>query len=248
MVFTITSHPFFESICINGVIAGAAYYTKMVRKSGIIGGLLVGIPIYYFLGYRGFLVLFTMFILGTLTTKIGFKTKKEKGIAEEAEGARGFKNAIAKCLPGVFFAAGVWFGDWDSGTFARMMGLAFVASFATGTFDTVSSEIGQVYGKLTVTLIPTRRVHPGTEGAVSLEGTVAGLIATALIILLSYGLHLIGNSKAILTVLASAFIANLVESILGSQFEQKRLLGKFETNLINTLLGGILAIFLFRIL
>jgi uncharacterized protein (TIGR00297 family) len=248
MEFTFSSHPLFESLLVNGIIAGIAYYTKTVRRSGVIGGLIVGIPIYFFLGYHGFLILFSMFILGTLATKVGYKTKQEKGIAEEAEGARGFKNAIAKCLPGVFFAAGVWFGDWDSGTFARLMGLAFVASFATGAFDTVSSELGQVYGKRAFTLIPIRRVNPGTEGAVSLEGTVAGLIAAVLIIFLGYGMHLLGDKKAILIAIISAFISNLVESMLGSQFEHRQLLGKFESNLIMTILGGILAIFLFKII
>ena len=248
MEFYYTNYPFLEAIFINGIIATAAYFTKMVRKSGIIGGLLVGIPIYYFLGYRGFPILFTMFILGTLATKVGFKSKLEKGLAEEAGGARGFKNAIAKCLPGVCFALGTFFSDEYSGFFFQAMALGFVTSFATGAFDTVSSELGQVYGKRAFTLIPIRRVKPGTEGAVSLEGTGAGMIAAVIIILLGFALNLVGSGKAIFIAVSCAFIANLVESILGSQLEQKQLLGKFETNLINTILGGILAVFLLRIL
>lgn len=247
-----TNHPFFEAILINGVIATAAYFTKVVRKSGIIGGLLVGIPIYYFLGYRGFPILFTMFILGTLATKVGFKTKQDKGLAEEAEGARGIKNVLAKCLPGVCFAFGALFADDYNGFFFKAMILGFVTSFATGAFDTVSSEIGQVYGKRAFTLVPFRRVKPGTEGAVSLEGTIAGLFAAIIIILLGYWLILVNCpmrfKKAFYFPLIAVLISNLVESILGSQLEQKHILGKFGTNLINTILGGILAIFLLKIL
>jgi uncharacterized protein (TIGR00297 family) len=252
MEFHYTAYPFLEAIFINGIIATAAYFRKLVRKSGIIGGLLVGIPIYYFLGYRGFPVLFAMFLLGTLATKVGFKTKQEKGLAEEEGGARGIKNVIAKCLPGVCFALAASFTDSDSGFFFEAMILGFITSFATGAFDTVSSELGQVYGKRAFTLIPPRRVKPGTEGAVSLEGTIAGLIAAIVIILLGYWLILAHCPMQFITAffipLVAAFVSNLVESILGSQFEQKQLLGKFGTNLINTIFGGILAIFLFRVL
>jgi uncharacterized protein (TIGR00297 family) len=246
------NHSFFMALIINGVIAAAAYFTKVVKKSGIIGGLLVGIPIYYFLGYRGFLILFAMFLLGTLATKVGFKTKQGLGLAEPDEGARGFKNVIAKCLPGVCFAFASSFVLEYNGFFFKAMIIGFVASFAAGAFDTVSSEIGQVYGKRAFTLIPLKRVKPGTEGAVSLEGTIAGLIAAIIVILLGYWLILsncpMPFRKAFYFPIIAVIVSNIIESILGSQLEQKHLLGKFGTNLTNTVLAGFIAIFLLKIL
>ncbi|MCX7920233.1 MAG: DUF92 domain-containing protein [bacterium] len=246
------THSFIQAILVNGIIAGIAYYTKVVRKSGIIGGLLVGIPIYYFLGYRGFIILFAMFILGTLATKIGFRTKQDLGLAEAEAGARGFTNVIAKCLPGVVFAFLSSFADEYSGFFFKAMSLGFITSFATGAFDTVSGEIGQVYGKRAFTLLPPKKAKPGTEGAISFEGTLAGLLAALIVILLGYWLILsqcpMKFKQAVFIPITAAIIANLIESILGSQFEQKQLLGKFGSNLINITLGGTLAVLLFRIL
>jgi uncharacterized protein (TIGR00297 family) len=252
------NHSLLLAILINGIIAGIAYYTKVVQKSGIIGGLIVGTLIYYFLGYQGFVILFTMFILGTLATKVGFKTKQSLGIAESDEGARGLKNVISKCLPSVIFAMIAWIADISgaelSGFFFKSMILGFIASFATGAFDTVSSEIGQVYGKHPFTLIPPKRVKPGTEGAISVVGSLAGLIAAIIVILLGYWLLTSHFSirmpfrKAFYFPLYAVIIANLVESILGSQLEQKKLLGKFGSNLTNTVIAGFLTVFFLKVL
>ncbi|MFB3895499.1 MAG: TIGR00297 family protein [bacterium] len=250
------NHSLVFAILINGIIAAIAYYTKTVQKSGIIGGLIVGILTYYFLGYQGYVILFSMFIMGTLATKVGFQSKQALGVAESDEGARGLSNVIAKCLPSVVFALVAWIADISgaeyNGFFFKAMLLGFVASFATGAFDTVSSEIGQVYGKRPFTLIPPKRVKPGTEGAVSLVGTLAGLIAAIIVILLGYWLLLskcpMPFRKAFKYPLIAVIIANIIESVLGSQLEQKKLLGKFGTNLTNTVLAGTIAILLLKVL
>jgi uncharacterized protein (TIGR00297 family) len=53
--------------------------------------------------------------------------------------------------------------------------LGFVASFCSKLSDTVSSEIGKAYGRTTYLITTMSRVPAGTEGAVSLEGTLAGV-------------------------------------------------------------------------
>lgn len=55
--------------------------------------------------------------------------------------------------------------------------LGFVASFCSKLSDTVSSEIGKAYGKTTYLITTMRLVPAGTEGAVSAEGTLAGVAA-----------------------------------------------------------------------
>ena len=49
--------------------------------------------------------------------------------------------------------------------------------------DTASSEIGKAYGRRTFLITTLRPVPPGTEGAVSLEGTTAGAVAALLVAL-----------------------------------------------------------------
>lgn len=55
-----------------------------------------------------------------------------------------------------------------------------MASFCSKLSDTVSSEVGKAYGKTTYLVTTFQRVPRGTEGAVSLEGTAAGVAAAVL--------------------------------------------------------------------
>jgi uncharacterized protein (TIGR00297 family) len=57
--------------------------------------------------------------------------------------------------------------------------MAFVASFASKLGDTTSSEVGKAYGRTTYLVTTLQRVPRGTEGAISAEGTLAGIAAAA---------------------------------------------------------------------
>jgi uncharacterized protein (TIGR00297 family) len=120
--------------------------------------------------------------------------------------------------------------------------LAYVASFSTKLSDTTSSEIGKAYGKRTFLITTFQPVPPGTEGAVSLEGTVAGLVAALLLALLGWGLGLVSFVGVALCVLA-ALIANYIESLIGAKWQEKySWLTNEVVNGINTTLGAGLAV------
>ena len=55
--------------------------------------------------------------------------------------------------------------------------LALVAALTAGGSDTVASEIGKAWGRSTFLVTTLNRVPPGTPGAMSLEGTAAGVLA-----------------------------------------------------------------------
>jgi uncharacterized membrane protein len=76
-------------------LALVAYVAGSVRRSGLAGGLLVGIPIYLFLGAGGFAVLALMFVMGTALTRWRYAGKERLGVAEEKGGARGMTHALA---------------------------------------------------------------------------------------------------------------------------------------------------------
>ena len=52
-------------------------------------------------------------------------------------------------------------------------------SSATKLADTFASEIGKAYGKTTFLITTLEKVPPGTEGAISAEGTAADAAAEA---------------------------------------------------------------------
>ena len=54
--------------------------------------------------------------------------------------------------------------------------VGFVAALTAGGSDTVASEIGKAFGRHTWMVHTSRAVPPGTPGAISLEGTAAGLV------------------------------------------------------------------------
>ena len=93
------------------------------------------------------------------------------GIAEERGGRRGAGNAIANC--GVAAVAAVAAAPRRHTDGSAL--LALVAALTAGGSDTVASEIGKAWGRSTFLVTTLGRVKPGTPGAMSLEGTAAGL-------------------------------------------------------------------------
>ena len=122
--------------------------------------------------------------------------------------------------------------------------LGYVASLATKLSDTFASEIGKAYGKTTFLITTLQRVSPGTEGAISAEGTAASIVGGALISL--FGL-LVGfiSPKAVPISIFAAFVATNIESVLGATLQGKKNLEWMTNevvNFINTLIGAAIAI------
>jgi uncharacterized protein (TIGR00297 family) len=120
--------------------------------------------------------------------------------------------------------------------------LGYVASFSTKLSDTTASEVGKAYGKNTFLITTLQPVPRGTEGAVSLEGTLAGIVASIAIALISWGVNLINPLGIIWSVIA-AFIATNLESVIGATLQSKYIwLTNEVVNIFNTLIGAIAAI------
>ena len=218
------------AVLVNVVFGLLGYRVGGVRRSGLLGGLLVGIPIYLFLGWRGFAVLAVMFVLGTVLTRMGYSRKQRMGVAEEKKGARGASHALANA--GI--AALCAFLSWMTSN--PIWTLAYVAALATSSMDTAGSEIGPLWGRRTISLRNLRPVPPGTEGAVSLEGTLGGMAAALVLGITGAGLGLYSSSGVSLVVLA-ATLGNLYEGIVGS----RGLLPHTWLNATNTLVGALAA-------
>lgn len=230
MNLEVLQHNGLPAVLVNGVLSLLALKSGSVRPSGAVGGLVVGIPIYLFLGWPGFAVLGGMFVIGTLLTRMGYARKERMGVAEARGGARGASHAFANAGVAALAAALAW------GTEAPAWVLVFVGAFATATMDTAGSEIGPLWGRRTISLKNGRAVPPGTEGAVSLEGTLGGLVVATVLALVAWGTGLLPAS-GIGPVVIGAALGNLYEGILGS----RKLLPHAWLNATNTLVGGLCA-------
>lgn len=220
---------------VNLVLAGLGYASRGVNVSGAIAGFLVGTLIYACLDWPGYLLLLAFFVLGTAATKLGYQRKAAQGLAQEGGGRRGAKHALANTS----VAAVCAFFALTTGH-PELFTLAFAAAFATKTSDTASSEIGQLWGRRTFLLTTLRPVPRGTEGAVSLEGTVAGILASVLVAVLGAAVGLYGYPWVWVVVLA-AFVGTTLESLVGATLEKRGLLDNEAVNFLNTLTGALTA-------
>ena len=201
-------------LAINGplAIAGLATSQKALTKAGVIHATILGLLVWGSLGWRGYAIVAIYFLLGTSVTKIGMKEKEEKGIAEKRGGARGPENVWGSALTGAVCAIASL--CWVSPIWL----LGYASSFAAKLADTTSSEIGKAYGKRTFLITSLKPVPPGSEGAVSLEGTLAGWLAASVLTAVAYGLGAIPLSWVWICWLA-AIVATTFESWMGATIQ-----------------------------
>jgi uncharacterized protein (TIGR00297 family) len=218
---------------INGVLAGVAYAVRTVNLSGVFGGFFVGFAIYAFLDWRGFLLLLSFFVLGSACTKLGYKRKAAARLAQEEGGRRGARHAFANA--GVATACALFAALTGHPV---LFGLAFAAAFATAAADTASSEIGQLLGRRTFLITTFRAVPRGTEGAVSLEGTLAGIAASLIVAALGAAVGLY-PWLGVAAIAVAAFLGTTFESIVGAALEKRQLLDNEALNFLNTLVGAL---------
>jgi uncharacterized protein (TIGR00297 family) len=131
--------------------------------------------------------------------------------------------------------------DSTTGISSSLYLLAFVASLATKLADTFASEIGKAFGKTTFLITTLERVEPGTEGAVSLEGTLAAVVGGCALSVYAYAIGLLESRGAVWISTVAAFLATNVESVLGATLQGKKGMSWMSNevvNFINTLVGG----------
>jgi uncharacterized protein (TIGR00297 family) len=110
-----------------------------------------------------------------------------------------------------------------------------------GGSDTVASEIGKAWGRSTFLVTTFSRVKPGTPGAMSLEGTAAGLVAAFALAAIGAAFDLI-PAGAMIAVVAGATVGALVESALGATLEGPGILNNDMLNFINTAVAAVAAL------
>lgn len=226
------------AIVVNAAVAFAGYAARAVGISGALIGAVLGAAVMVSLGWPGWGLLFATFAAAVIASRAGLRRKVLLGIAEGRGGRRGAANALANT--GLAAAAAVLSTLAYASAPAR---LAFVAALAAGGSDTVASEIGKAWGRRTY-LVPTfTRVAPGTPGAVSIEGTAAGLLGALALAALAVLLGLVPAS-ALLPVVAGATIGSFAESGLGATLEAPGIVNNDVLNFLNTAVAAAAALWI----
>ena len=230
-------------LAVNAAIAAVAYVARSIDVAGAVSAVVIGTLITAGLGLRGLSVMIAFFVVGTAVTKLGYRIKAQRGIAQEKGGARGWRNAWANGGVPAFLALLAGFAPPDD---RALLAAAFAAAVATAAADTSSSEVGKAYGRRTFLITTFSPVPPGTEGAVSAEGTAAGLAGALLVSAVGAVAGLYGPGTMVLVAIAG-LLGSLAESVLGTVAEKRGWMGNDLLNAANTAIGAALVFLMIRL-
>jgi uncharacterized protein (TIGR00297 family) len=234
-------HAILLAAVVNVVVAWIGYRARTVTAAGAVSGALIGIAIAVTTGWAGWALLVATFLAAAVSSRLGLRRKSLLGIAEERGGRRGFGNAVANT--GFACAAAVLSLVVEDRTTAL---LAFTAALAAGGSDTIASEIGKAWGRRTYLVSTLRPVVPGTSGAMSLEGTAAGVAGAVLLGGIGVIMGLV-PANALLAIVAGATVGSFVESLLGATLEGPGILNNDMLNFLNTAVAAAAAIAVARL-
>ncbi len=245
MLSTISAlNPWIVAVGFNTILAaiGLVLPKRLLTTAGLVHAWILGIILWGSLGWRGYFVVLVYFFAGSAVTRLGMKQKQAAGIAEKRAGARGPENVWGSAFAGAICALSVAFLPPTADFWRSLLLLGYMASFCTKLSDTTASEVGKVYGKRTFLMTSLSPVPPGTEGAVSVEGTVAGAVASVVLAVFGWTVELIDPVGIVICVIA-AFIGTSLESVIGATLQPKYVWMTNEVvNAINTVLGASAAI------
>jgi len=203
--------------------------------AGMLTGVFLGLLAVVLGGYGWFVVLVTFFAVGSLSTKFKYERKAERGVAEPNDGARGTGNVLgnsaAALIALLLYAAHAHVPLSDA-----VFLFAYAGSVATALADTLSSELGGLFDapRLVTTF---ERVEPGTDGAVTWQGEVAGIAGASVIAALSVVVFDLGAAGAGVVV-AAGVVGMTADSVAGATIEGDWL-GNQGVNFLATLSGGV---------
>ena len=230
---------FFIGFFINFILIYIFCKIPLMTKGGWISAGILGTILWGCLSWQGWMSVVIYLLFGSLVTKIGFKFKKEKGIAEKRGGKRGPENVWGSAATGLFLAIMTQLNTAN----IMMFKIGFAASFSAKLADTFGSEIGKRFGKDTYLITSLKKVERGTEGGISLEGTLASVLGSIFMAFIMLRLSLISTKSHFIIVAASGFLATLFESIIGARFQNKYKLSNEFVNAIQTSIASVFAIF-----
>ena len=226
------------AFALNGVLIALAQRVPLLTRAGWCHAAILGTILWGCLGWQGWTAVVLYLALGSLVTKVGFQQKQRQGLAEARGGRRSPANVWGSAAVGAVLALLIGSGLGPK----PLLLVGFSASFAAKLADTFGSEIGKRYGRTTVLITTLRRVPPGTEGAVSLEGTLASAIGSLVMTAVVVAVQLVPAGPVAWLVAAVGLLATLLESLLGALLQERTpWLTNELVNAIQTAVAALLA-------
>ena len=174
--------------------------------------------------------------LTLIATRVGRRSKERQGTAEQRRGRTAAQVAanlgVAALASSEVVQSGLIEAGWVHPA-PRILLTLGLAALAEAAADTVSSEIGQVLGGRPRMMTTLRTVEPGTDGAVSLAGTLAG-VASAVIVAAAGSWALSGGRVIFAVSCAGGIFGMFFDSLLGATLERRGWLNNDAVNFLST--------------
>ncbi len=219
--FPVVGRRFLTALAITAAFALMAWLAGGVSLSGALAGSAVAF-IMAIRDLRMFLALIVVFALTLAATRVGYARKQQLRTAEPA-GGRTAAQAMANLGMAALVVA-IAPANWPT--------LA-LAALAEAAGDTSSSEIGMAFPGRTLLITSFRPTPAGTDGGISLFGTIAACAGAVAITASALVAGLVTAKQAAIITLAG-FLGTLLDSLLGSLFERRGWLDNDLVNLLST--------------
>jgi uncharacterized protein (TIGR00297 family) len=249
---------FVEIVGVSAVFASLVLSLRAATAAGALCGGMISFLLLsgtassrYMIIRSGLAPLALLFVLTFLATRARRAVKARAGLAEKRHG-RNAAQVIANLSIAALVVSGLGLqlvigggiccgsGYYKIWIWPAMM-LMCLAAMVEATADTVSSEIGQAFGGRPVMLMTMQRVDPGTDGGVTLLGSVAGIAGGAFVA--AIGMWALRLSVAQATMALFAGICGLFfDSVLGATVERRGWIGNDLVNFSSTVFASALAI------
>lgn len=214
---------------------------KKLTVVAALTGAVIGLALYLGVGRTGLAMMAAFFLMGTAATSWKRSVKQSLGLVEPDRGRRNAGQVVANGgAGGLLGLLAVLFPQAQS-----LLLLLTAASFSSAAADTLSSELGSVYGRKFYDVLTFRPGVRGRDGVVSVQGFLFGAAGSAVIALL-YLLHN-GHAAAAFSVVLAGTVGNLADSVLGATLERKGVVGNNAVNFLNTTAALLTAFLLYQI-
>ncbi|MBX8632397.1 MAG: DUF92 domain-containing protein [Thermoplasmata archaeon] len=232
------------SLLISAGLSLLAFRQKLLTRDGSVSAFLISSIIGVFGGLSWLLTILSFVLAAFVTTRFRLLEKAGKGLQEGRMGERGMLNVIANSLPGVFIAVLSFAmpGALTRSGYATL----FMCSIGAAASDTLASEIG-VIDRNTRLITTFRRIPTGTDGGVSVLGTLSAVGGSFFIGAIGYIFITLGGTQLSLWsigfVTLLGFLGSVIDSVLGATLERRGLIGK-QTNNISSIVAVCIIAFL----
>lgn len=220
----LTSHIIFLVILV--IATSGAYALGKLTFMGTLAGGIIATVLYLGFMFAGVTLLASFFILAVVATSWQKRNKKLSDF-EQPEKRDAYQVLANGGVAGLMGLLNLY-----SPVYYPFFAVLMAAALASATADTLSSELGTIYGRRFYNVITLKPDEKGRDGVISLEGTLIG-VAGSVIIALVFSCWAGWGWPALYIIIAGT-AGNLFDSVLGATLERGGYIKNNAVNFLNT--------------